>query len=64
MLQIASAVSEFATKLSQSELRKVVTPSDAPAAGQSRSHLLVELISYEAPKTKPRRNLWIRRDGG
>ena len=63
VLQIASAVSEFATKLDQSNYERW--------SRQVRRHCRPEqvatfqwLISYEPPKAKPRRNLWIRRDGG
>ena len=61
--QIAAAVSEFANRLSQADyegwsgqVKRDCRPEQA--------EIFDRLVGYEPPKVKPRRNLWIRRDGG
>ena len=60
--QIASAMSEFAAKLDQADYerwsRQVMRHCRPGQAATFEG-----LVSYEPPKAKPRRNLWIRRDG-
>lgn len=61
--QIRSAVSEYAATLPDSDYERWsrdVLRDCQPHQAQ----ILREFIEYQPPRTKPRRNLWTRRDGG
>ena len=61
--QIRSAISEYAAKLPESDYER--WSRDVLRQCQPRqAQILREFVQYEPPKAKPRRNLWIRRDGG
>jgi hypothetical protein len=61
--QIATALSQYANELSQADYERW-SAQVSRHCRKKQAETFEWLINYEAPKARPRLNLWTRRDGG